>query len=155
MEGVTGRIPPLDDNGLLPPGVWDCSLSEICERFATTPHRKGLWDGLLQFLEAEVRPLGSLSVWIDGSFTRAKPSPEDIDVVLDFSAADLAAVAYHILSFRVRHDELKERYHVDVWTRHPAVENDLAAFFQYAGEKCAAELRVDRKHPKGILRVQL
>lgn len=145
----------MDDNGLLPPGVWDCSLSEICERFATTPHRKGLWDGLLQFLEAEVRPLGSLSVWIDGSFTRAKPFPEDIDVVLDFSAADLAAVAYHILSFRVRHDELKERYHVDVWPRHPAVENDLAAFFQYAGVKCAAELRVDRKHPKGILRVQL
>lgn len=145
----------MDDNGLLPPGVWNCSLAEVSERFATTPHRQGLWDGLLKFLEDEVRPLGSLPVWIDGSFTRAKPFPEDIDVVLDFSAADLTKAAYHIVSFRARHDELKERYHVDVWTRHPAIENDLVAFFQYAGEKCAAELRVDRKHPKGILRVQL
>jgi hypothetical protein len=48
---------------------------------------------------------------------------------------------------------LKSRYHVDVGPRHPALPRDLAAFFQYVGDKAAAELQLPRTHPKGILRI--
>lgn len=153
MEGCA-VIPALDDYGLLPPGVWDCTLAEVAERFATNPHRQDLWGGLLRFLENEVLPLGTFPVWIDGSFTRSKPYPEDIDAVVDLSGLEPAEAWPVIGNIMTRQVALKEAYHVDAWARHPELPNDLAVFFQYAGPKVAAEIRVDVKQAKGILRVQ-
>lgn len=36
------------------------------------------------------------------------------------------------------------------WTRHPVIPNDLVLFFQYLGDKAAAELRMDHKIPRGF-----
>jgi len=148
-------IPALNDLGLLPQGVWDCTLPDVAALFCTNPHRKNLWDGFLKFISAEVEPHGSMPVWIDGSFTRRKDYPEDIDVVLDLSDRDSSIAIPIAFSLWKRHDELKLTYHVDAWPKHPDIPNDLARFFQYAGPKVAAEIQVDEKQPKGILRVQL
>ena len=92
---------------------------------------------------------------IDGSFVRRKALPDDIDVIFrldkSMSFQDVAAFALQCFSERQR---LKMVYHVDAWPSHPALPNDLVAFFQYAGDKAAAELRVDNRHPKGILRIE-
>jgi len=148
-------IPPLDELGLLPAGVWDCSFEDISTQFCWNDHRRALWKGFLHFIEKEYRPASlSVPLWIDGSFVRSKPIPSDIDVVMDFTGFDTAEDLGQLLGLRVRHDELKTAYHVDLWSRHPLIPNDLGAFFQYAGDKCAAELNIDIKHPKGILRVR-
>lgn len=147
-------IPELDELGLLPPGIWDCTLAEVEAVFSTNPHRNSLWHGLHRFLAVEVAPLGAFPLFIDGSFTRRKNYPEDIDVVLDVGRLNEADALPMALSFWQRRQALKAAYHVDCWVRHPAFPQDLSEYFQYAGPKVAAELQVDTRHPKGILRVQ-
>ena len=147
-------IPQLDGNGLLPPGVWDCTLGEIQERFCWNDHRKGLWKGLEQFLDDVYRKLPvRFPLWIDGSFCRQKPLPSDIDVVLDVSALDGRAAWQLAIPIRMRNPEFKAQYKIDLWARHPDLPHDLASYFQYVGDKAALELQLQPKDPKGILRV--
>lgn len=147
-------IPQLDAKGLLPIGVWDCSLEDISDRFAFNDHRRALWDGFRRFLNDARWPHSLVApIWIDGSYCRSKAMPSDIDVVIDLSDRHPLEVEEAALRLRFRHAEIKARYHVDLWVRHPALPNDLAAFFQYVGDKAAAELQLQPKDPKGILRV--
>lgn len=148
-------IPALDEVGLLPVGVWECTLAEAEEVFATTPHRRELWDGLIRFLAAEVEPHAPLPVWIDGSFTRRKDHPADIDVVVDFSGIPGDVAMPLAISLYRRNAQLKQAYKVDAYPRHPEIPNDFAAYFQYAGSKAAAEFQIETTHPKGILKVQI
>jgi hypothetical protein len=48
---------------------------------------------------------------------------------------------------------LKVAYHVDFWIKHPLIPTDLTEYFKYAGLKAGAELGLDSKHVKGILRI--
>lgn len=146
-------IPPLDSYGLLPQGIFDCSLTEIQGIFCPNTHRLSLFDGLMNFLNTEWYPHRiAAPILIDGSFVRGKLSPEDIDVVFDMTGhSDQSLVI--ALGLWFRHDELKQHYNVDVWVRHPKIPNNLVSFFQYIGDKAAAELRLTPKHPKGILRI--
>ena len=148
-------IPALNDNGLLPEGIWDCAITEIEETFCWNPHRFALLKGLRKFLSEEWLDLGiGCPILVDGSFVRSKALPADIDVVIDLTdVVDLNILAL-VLTLRFRHDQLKKTYNVDVWTRHPSIPNDMGVFFQYIGNKAAAELQLDSKHPKGILRIQ-
>lgn len=148
-------IPDLDANGMLPPGVWDCSLAEIEVRFCWNDHRRTLWLGLKHFLNEVYRPMGvHFPIWVDGSFCREKQLPSDIDVVLDLAEFDGATAFTAAWKVRAQHDAIKAAYHVDLWVRHPEIPHDLAAFFQYVGDKAAAEFRLQPKDPKGILRVR-
>src|SRR5437879_1217565 len=78
-------IPPLDNAGLLPPGVHDCTLEEVEERFGRfqkSDQRIHLFARLREYLN-EVRLTGfAVALLIDGSFVTAKDEPEDIDLVL-------------------------------------------------------------------------
>lgn len=148
-------IPELDQHGLLPAGIHDCTLDEISAAFCWNPHRQALFERLMRFLVSEWRPLGlPCPLFVDGSFTRNKPLPEDIDVVMDLSVLNDDSDVLRGLSVWFRHSEIKSTYNLDVWPRHPRIPNDLAAFFQYLGEKASAELRLPIKHPKGILRIR-
>ncbi len=147
-------IPPFDSYGLLPQGIFDCSFTEIKDIFCLNAHRQNLFDGLMNFLNTEWYPHGiAAPILIDGSFVRGKPSPEDVDVVFDMTGHNNQSIAI-ALGLLFRHDELKLLYNVDVQLRHPRIPNDLVSFFQYIGDKAAAELRLNPKHPKGILRIQ-
>lgn len=149
-------IPPFDAHGVLPPGVHACTLDEIAAMLCFNPHRRELLGGLRAFISDRLLPDGlRFPLYVDGSFVRSKALPDDIDVVLDLmhGAGDRALKAALLLRFR--NDELKRVYHVDFWFRHPEFQNDLAAFFQYLGDKAAAELRLKPRDPKGILRVEL
>jgi hypothetical protein len=147
-------IPELDKLGLLPPGVWTCTLAEVSSRFATTPHRRRLWEGMQRFISGHLPAVpGVAGLYIDGSFTTDKARPSDIDIVADLSCIEQPDALLQALRARLQHSQLKRTYGVDFWIKHPELPNDLAAFFQQIGDRKAAQLGLHPTHPKGILKV--
>ena len=146
-------IPSLNQDGLLPVGIHDCTLAELKIRFGvfqSNDQRPRLFARLESFL-AEVRAAGLVrSVLVDGSFVTSKPDPNDIDLVVvvlsghDYTA-DLLPSQYNVLSkFRVR-----KRFGFDmVAVREGTAEfDDAAAFFRQVRNR--PHLR------KGILRLNV
>ena len=146
-------IPALDDKGLLPLGVHDCSWQEVQQAFCWNPHREMLFGQAQSFLRDIWSPLGlSLPIWLDGSFTRRKDSPADIDLVIEATSLDAQQV-WPVAQIWFQREQYKDAYSVDFWFKHPMFPHDLCAFFQYTGIKAGAELQLDAKHIKGILKV--
>jgi hypothetical protein len=75
-------IPPMDERGLLPLGIHDCTIDEIQARFGSfqgNDRRPQLWAKFTEFLrEARASRLVA-TVLVDGSFVTAKTDPNDID----------------------------------------------------------------------------
>ena len=148
-------IPNLDMHGLLPVGVHECHMDEIENNFCWNAHRTQIFQGLKNFIVQQWLPLGiQAPFWINGSFTRRKDMPEDIDLVADVSHLPIKEMLPVIL---LQHANVtnKSTYYVDFWFKHPMLPNDLTNFFQYTGLKAGAELGLDAKHLKGILKVTL
>src|SRR5438045_880262 len=78
-------IPELNRNGFLPPGMHDCSVGEIRERFVRFGSI-GSRVRLFKMLEDYIREASSVgflaAVIVNGSFVTAKEEPGDIDLVL-------------------------------------------------------------------------
>lgn len=75
-------IPPLQEDGLLPPGLHLADMDEIEERFGkSTPKRKNLFERLRMFVEL-AQYCGALRMFVNGSFVTAKPEPNDVDVAI-------------------------------------------------------------------------
>jgi hypothetical protein len=91
-------IPPLNEHGLLPAGLHDCTLAEILEAFGQNrwvvdeasethrevlcPRRRQLFARLEIFLN-DLRRVGlPVVVLVNGSFVTAKPDPNDVDLVV-------------------------------------------------------------------------
>jgi hypothetical protein len=71
-------IPPFNEFGYLPPGIYETSWLEFMKRFAIDPQRQRLAAGLA----AAVRKLaiaGCRRVLIGGSFVTSKEHPNDFD----------------------------------------------------------------------------
>jgi hypothetical protein len=145
-------IPNLDENGLLPPGIYDCSLEEVEERFGTfqsTDRRYRIYEQLQAFL-AEVRSTNLVvAVIINGSFVTSKHDPGDVDLILvlsrehDFNA-ELRPFEYNVLSRR----RVRKRYEIDVLiAREDSLEyEEYTEFFQ--------QVRGQVEGRKGILRLR-
>ncbi|MCK6527595.1 hypothetical protein L6R50_08540 [Myxococcota bacterium] len=112
-------IPELTPDGLLPPGVHECTFAEVRERFGRFclghPGRHVLVERLRAFL-AEARTTPAIA-WlaVDGSFVTAEPDPGDIDLVLALRAdhdfqSELRPFEYNLLSRR----RVGTRYGFDV-----------------------------------------
>lgn len=147
-------VPTLNSKGILPPGIHDCSLSEIEAAFAWNAHRQQLLQNFQRCLASEIRPRFLDPLVFDGSYVTDKDLPDDIDAVLDLSAADVGH-AYQGLAFMVQNQaRLKSSYSVDFWVNLPGIgRNDFCAFFQYVGVKTAKFKGMDPKDPKGVLRL--
>jgi hypothetical protein len=71
-------LPPFNELGYLPPGIYEISWLELMERFVTNPQRQRLATGLA----AAIRKLaiaGCRRVLIGGSFVTNKENPNDFD----------------------------------------------------------------------------
>lgn len=146
-------IPALDQKGLLPVGIHVCNWAEVEAAFCWNRHRSNLFNGLQTFIRTEWAPLSlPADLWINGSFTRTKDHPDDIDLVADLSQYPNEQAFPGVL-LSLRRAELKGIYGVDFWVKHPLIPTDLTIFFQYTGLKAGAELGLDSKRLKGILRV--
>jgi hypothetical protein len=81
-------IPPLNDDGNLPPGIHTATWDELKRRFGTTRHRNSLLKGLKSALGV-LRKAGCHRAYIDGSFVTAKRVPQDIDVAWEPAEVDV------------------------------------------------------------------
>ncbi len=146
-------IPALDEEGFLPPGVHECDLGEIKERFGQfrgSDRRAKLCAKLKDFV-AELQRTG-LAEWliVNGSFATAKSEPEDIDLVVVLPAAhdfasDLLPDAYNFVS----RNRVARRYGFDIFV----AADGTPLFFRYVAYFQEIKRRTDRR--KGVLRMRL
>ena len=145
-------IPDLDEHGLLPAGIHDCSLEEMNAKFAWNDHRERLMGSFVRFLKSEICNVFDCPVCADGSFVTDKERPNDIDVVLELLEAEDAQKWQGFMLMVEHQDRIRHEYGVDFWAK-VSHGNDFSAFFQYAGLKTAKFKGLDPTHPKGILRI--
>jgi hypothetical protein len=145
-------IPGFNDAGLLPPGVYDCTLDELRQRFGvfqTTDRRPTLFEKLHALVHEAWATRLVVEIIIDGSFVTAKPDPNDIDLILvlnkghDFTA-ELRPFEYNVLSTR----QARKIYGFDllVAMHGSSVYTEYLAFF--------AQVRGETSRRKGLLRLR-
>jgi hypothetical protein len=146
-------IPALNHHGLLPPGIWDCTLAELRERFGVfsgSDHRARLFARLENLFQTMQRSGLFEALLVDGSFVTAKPAPNDIDLVAvllpghDFER-DLPMSEYALVSRTL----LRRRYGFDVVIaeRNSALCKTYVEFF--------SRVRDNPDASKGMLRLSL
>jgi hypothetical protein len=77
-------IPALNADGVLPPGIFDCTLAEVRERFGSfqiSDQRRRLFARLEELCGAMQRSGLFKALLVDGSFVTGKSAPNDIDLV--------------------------------------------------------------------------
>ncbi|HMJ64902.1 MAG TPA: hypothetical protein VK615_06100 [Candidatus Binatia bacterium] len=146
-------IPALNEHGLLPDGIHDCTLQEAEARFARfqeSDRRPRLWTRFKEFVhELELTGL-RIVILVDGSFVTAKANPNDIDVILALPSThdlgrDLSVAEYNVLSA----PKVKQRYGMDLLVARAGSDqyDRYVRFFQ--------QVRFEPERNKGILRVEL
>jgi len=85
---ITVTLPPFDDLGNLPSGIYQVSWTDFQERFANNSHRQQVLVGLKQALR-ELAIAGCHTVYIGGSFVTSKEQPNDFDGCFDPMTVDL------------------------------------------------------------------
>jgi hypothetical protein len=104
-------IPALTSAGFLPPGIHECKLEEVAERFGQfqrTDMRPRLFKDFERFYRAAEMTGFLRAIVIDGSFVSSIDSPNDIDLILVFKAghdfdAETRPFEYNVVSkFQVR-----------------------------------------------------
>jgi hypothetical protein len=145
-------IPDLQPNGLLPSGVYDCTLEEVAASFAWNPHRRNLFDLFNDFFSNALRPRFHEPIFFDGSFVTDKDHPDDTDIVLDLTVATDERAWQGLCFMRDHQRRIMNDFRVHFWVNLPG-NNDFAAYFQYVGVKTAKMKGLMPKDLKGILRV--
>lgn len=153
-------IPPLDPFGLLPVGVYDCTVDEISERFggASDSHRRDLFNGFYRWRSLLVRRNLPFELHVDGSFTTSADQPKDVDVAIRLPPSTRAlrkaiAQARDLLD----PDLTKPQFYVDPWyffeTEDGPDPVDYVRLFCGMRPEDAQEHGVPADHIRGILRV--
>ncbi len=107
-------IPPFNEKGLLPSGIYPATLEEIRKRFGSANRRrKELFLGLKSALK-NLKEAGVIKVYINGSFVTREPEPKDIDggwVPVELINLDVLDPVF--LDFSSGRKRMKEKYGVD------------------------------------------
>ncbi|MDB5709629.1 MAG: hypothetical protein JWL96_1699 [Sphingomonas bacterium] len=132
---------------VLPPGIHDATLQEIADRFATTPHRRWLYDGFRRMAEA-LAAAHCTTLYLDGSFTTAKPHPEDYDGCWDWQGVDFGQLDPVLLRFEDKRAAQKRKFLGEMF---------LTSTENLPGQTFLDFFQVDKfsGRPKGIVRVTL
>ena len=75
-------IPEFNEQGFLPPGLYDTTLTEIRSILGFTERRNGLMDGLERYVRVWEKTQLIDHLIIDGSFVTLNAEPRDIDIIL-------------------------------------------------------------------------
>ncbi len=156
---MESSLPPLNYHGYLPEGIHDTDVDTLRRAFVTNAKREALWDRLQQFLHWAMAQGEFSHAYIDGGFVTDKPSPEDVDVILQ-PKAPFGAEAFRAMEpfFAVGIDQLFITYsvHLHFWCEgFPGGMNDFRHFFQYLRPQEAAPLGLKEEARKGIVRIKL
>ena len=145
-------IPPFNKDAFLPPGVHDCTLEELRQRFGMfqgTDWRPKLFARLEILVDSARRSGLFCAVIVNGSFVTGKSHPNDIDLVLvlkpghDF-LAEVTPDQYNLLQARA----VQRKFGFDSFLAEEGTDDyvDAVEFFQRVKH---------RDGRKGILRVNL
>jgi hypothetical protein len=136
----------LNKSGLLPIGIHTATWEELIEKFGFNEHRQRLLAGLKIGLVL-LQKYGCTEVCIDGSFTTAKPFPNDVDVCYDNTNINWKKFIKDHPEFNdVKNGSKiqKEKYQSEFYA-YNAFEDSILQFFQF-----------DRNNnPKGIVKISL
>lgn len=102
-------IPEYNSEGLLPPGVHNCSWPEFLKRFGTNPHRLSLIGGLKRAVFA-LRLAGCKRIFVDGSFVTSKVVPNDYDACWDAAYVDIKRLDPVLTDFSKGRAAMKTKY---------------------------------------------
>jgi hypothetical protein len=146
-------IPTLHDNGFLAPGIWDCTLAELRERFGAfsgSDQRPRLFTRLDDLFHAMKGNGLFETLLVDGSFVTDKPAPNDIDLVAVLTPGhnferDLPMSEYALVSRAM----LQRRFGFDV----VIAEMDSQLFKTYV--EFFSRVRDNPGASKGMLRLSL
>ena len=140
-------IPDFVDVGgpwkVLPPGVHNATLEEVASRFATSEHRKRLFLGFRNGVEA-LRKAGCRKILLDGSFITEKPMPGDFDVCWDHVGVNDKKLDPVFRDFGDRRKKQRERFGGEFFPAHLLADGKhvFLDFFQ---------IDKDTGHAKGII----
>lgn len=153
------RLPPLLDTGWLPSGVHDAEWEEIDELFGATPRRRKMLARLLAFLHWANREAQFNHAYLGGGFISQKPTPGDIDLVLE-TRAPYGPDSLNAMAPLMRHgfDRIFDQYgvHLHFWAEgFPAGIHDFRRFFQYVSPREAGADHDLRGAVKGIVKLPL
>jgi hypothetical protein len=146
-------IPPLNDHGFLPPGIYDCDLASIRGAFAVftgSDRRARLFTRLEELFEALGKSGLFEALLVDGSFVSNHPAPNDIDLIAvlhpghDFER-DLHVSEYALVSRAM----LRRRFGFDVIV----AERDSHLYDTYV--EFFSRVRDNPRIRKGLLRLIL
>jgi len=146
-------IPAFDDDGLLPAGIYDCTLADIGERFGRfqrTEQRARLFKHLETLFHDLMATDFFEAVIVDGSFVTGIDAPNDIDLILVLRANHDFTVSTRPFEYNVlSRSQVRRRFGFDAVLAREGTEDldDYIAFFSQVRGHPAAE--------KGLLRVRL
>jgi hypothetical protein len=75
-------IPPFDQHGYLPPGIYAATLEQVLDRFGSGSEQREAQAQSLRWLMPLCRAAGIAKVLINGSFVTDRLEPNDVDCVL-------------------------------------------------------------------------
>ncbi len=140
-------IPKFNTYGLLPPGIHPVTIVEVEKVLAFSAKRRSLIEDGLKPVSTELFKMGVSGLYIDGSFTTEKPSPNDIDgYVLAESISDL----YRDIA--ERWELWKGQYRMDIW---PAATDMEGQGSQAYFEEFYGHVKGEPPMAKGFLKLKL
>jgi hypothetical protein len=144
----------LNEHGLLPPGIHDCSLDELRELFGSfqqTERRPALFKKLRELVEQVSAFPFVRSIIVDGSFVTSRPDPQDIDLIVVVDPQILSRTEllnpfeYNAVSSR----KLRSRYSFDVFV----TPDGSGAYESYV--KFFSRVKESPERSKGLVRLRL
>ena len=83
---MTDNLPPFDERGCLPKGIYNPSVQDFLERFVNvSKRRKELFGKYQKFTKLCIDAKGIEQHFVDGSYVTNKEKPGDIDLLLTFN----------------------------------------------------------------------
>ncbi|EOA60575.1 hypothetical protein K8P02_16655 [Bacteroides nordii] len=103
-------IPEFNEDGYLPPGIYEASFEEVKNRFGFSWKRQKLLQGM-SFLLEQCRILHCDILYLDGSFVTKKLNPNDYDACWDTTAENREQVLNNVLeSLLESNSEVQKEY---------------------------------------------
>ena len=141
-------MPDFQVDGLLPPGIHDCTWAEIVGRFGSSPYRQTVLAGL----EEATRLLARAKcrrLYVDGSFVTRKPFPGDFDACWEPAGVDVSLLDPIFLDFRNHRAAQKARFRGELFLSTSVADGRGTTFLDF--------FQIDKAtgKPKGIVALDL
>ena len=141
-------IPELNENGLLPPGIHECTIIEVQTKFAYNNRRREIFSGLLLLIK-DLKTIFSTAVYLDGSFVTSKVLPNDIDVCWDEGTGTKYQYEFVQMPILFNRDQAKLKYKADVFPANFMESGSQILFIDFFQEDKTTGER------KGILKINI